>query len=246
MSLSDCCVKGFKWEGTPAGTESKLSNNKAYVTGDNKGAAILFIHDVFGWRYPNVRLLADHLAKEVGATVYVPDFFDGWTVNWEAVEEERWADIDFDTLTKQHSREIRGPEIEACARSLKADLGFKKVGAIGYCYGGWAVCELAAHTPAIVDAVSMGHPSMLVKEDIDNIKVPVQILAPEHDPVYTAELKTHSFETLQKVKVPFEYIHFPNVVHGCLVRGSPKKEGERQAMARGKDAAVNWFKTYLG
>ena len=36
----------------------------------------------------------------------------------------------------------RWPEIEASAKSLKAELGFKKVGAVGYCYGGWAVFQL--------------------------------------------------------------------------------------------------------
>ena len=42
----------------------------------------------------------------------------------------------------KNNKEIRGPEIEACAKSLKQDLGFKKIGAVGYCYGGWAVFQL--------------------------------------------------------------------------------------------------------
>jgi dienelactone hydrolase len=35
--------------------------------------AIIVIHDLYGWTFPNIRLLADHYAAEVGATVYVPD-----------------------------------------------------------------------------------------------------------------------------------------------------------------------------
>ena len=75
MSVSSCCVKGFQWDGTP---EEKVvpfstSSNQAYVTGASTDAAVLLIHDLFGWEYPNIRLLADHFAREVAATVYVPD-----------------------------------------------------------------------------------------------------------------------------------------------------------------------------
>ena len=42
----------------------------------------------------------------------------------------------------KNSKDHRWPEIEACAKSLKGELGFKKLGAVGYCYGGWAVFQL--------------------------------------------------------------------------------------------------------
>lgn len=71
--MSECCKAGFKWSGSPVGKESTIAGNKTYVTGDNKDVAIMIIHDVFGWTLPNLRLIADHFAKEVGATVYLPD-----------------------------------------------------------------------------------------------------------------------------------------------------------------------------
>jgi dienelactone hydrolase len=103
------------------------------------------------------------------------------------------------------------------------------------------------HQPPLVDCITAGHPSLLTKKDIDEVAVPVpvQILAPEIDPVYTAELKTHSFETITKLGVPFDYQHFPGVEHACFVRGDIKKAGEREAMARGKNAAVSWFRQFL-
>lgn len=71
--MSACCKSGFQWDGTPVGKETKLANLPAYVTGTNKDAAVLVIHDIFGWTFPNIRLLADHYASEAGVTVYVPD-----------------------------------------------------------------------------------------------------------------------------------------------------------------------------
>ncbi len=67
------CKTGFQWNGTFNGKETTLNSAVAYVTGDCKDTAILVLTDFFGHRIPNVRILADHYAKEANATVYVPD-----------------------------------------------------------------------------------------------------------------------------------------------------------------------------
>lgn len=73
--MSNCCKEGFKWNGSPVGKESTVAGKNVYVTGDNKDAAVLLVHDVFGWTLPNLRLLADHYAKEANVTAYLPDLF---------------------------------------------------------------------------------------------------------------------------------------------------------------------------
>jgi len=72
---SSCCVNGFEWNGTPTGQESTLAGNNVYVTGSNSEVAILVITGLYGWKFVNERLLADHYAREVDATVYVPDLY---------------------------------------------------------------------------------------------------------------------------------------------------------------------------
>lgn len=52
----------------------QISRN-CYSTGTSSSIAILLIHDIFGWTFSNTRILADHLAEEVGATVYMPDLW---------------------------------------------------------------------------------------------------------------------------------------------------------------------------
>ncbi|KAK3956149.1 Alpha/Beta hydrolase protein [Pseudoneurospora amorphoporcata] len=257
--ISPCCLTGFRWSGTPQGTvlpsELPGTTNAVYKTGTNPKVAILLIHNLFGWTFPNVRLLADHYAAEANATVFVPDFFDGFVVPPELLIEERWAEIDLKKFAKENARGVREPEIFAFAKALKTAEGggFEKVGAVGYCYGGWAVFRLAAaeheseNGKKLVDAVAAGHPTYLTKEDIKGVSrnVPVQVLAPEFDPQYTAVLKLQTFVTLQKLGVPFEYLHFPGVHHACFIRGDEKKEGEREAMVRGKNATVAFFKQWL-
>jgi hypothetical protein len=73
MSMCDDCKKGFNWNGETVGTETTIGENKTYVTGSSKSAAILLVHDLFGWTFTNLRILADHFAKECNATVYIPN-----------------------------------------------------------------------------------------------------------------------------------------------------------------------------
>ncbi|KAI1099124.1 dienelactone hydrolase family protein [Jackrogersella minutella] len=245
MSYSECCVKGFAWDGTPTGTISKLNDNDVYIAGDNPDVAVMIIHDILGWTFPNARLLADHLAREINATVYLPDFFAGEVVDMVPLIAGDFSNFDIKAFSERHSRAAIEPEIFAAARTLRQK--HKKVGAIGYCFGGWAVFRLGAkeHNPPLVDAISTGHPSLLTKNDIDEVAVPVQLLAPENDFMFSSELKSYAFETIQKAGVEFDYRHFPGVEHGGLVRGNEKLPGERLAMVRATNSAVGWFNQIL-
>ena len=154
-------------------------------------------------------------------------------------DPEKQAKFDVrDFLMGKNSKDIRWPEIEACAKSLKGELGFKKVGAIGYCYGGWAVFQLGKKgrrtihlsvcpcarnelTPLgnpLVDCISTAHPSLLTKEEINDVGLPVQILAPEHDPLFVPEMKAYANETIPKLNVAYDYQFFPGVGHGFAIR----------------------------
>ncbi|KAF9871141.1 dienelactone hydrolase [Colletotrichum karsti] len=245
MAVSTCCLKAFEWDGTPTGRIERINDTDVYIAGDNPNVGILYVHDLLGWTFPNARLLADHYAREANVTVYVPDFFGGEVLAFEPLLNGRFHELDLPGFMQRNARDIREPEIFGFARTLREK--HKKVGAIGFCYGGWAAFRLGAgeHQPPLVDCIAVGHPSLLTKEDIDGVSVPVQVLAPEFDVVFTAELKSHFFETAVKKAVAFEYHHFPGVEHACLVRGDPNKQGERDAMVRGKSAAVNWFQQHL-
>ncbi|KAJ9138352.1 Dienelactone hydrolase family protein [Pleurostoma richardsiae] len=246
MSVHTCCLKGFEWNGSPGGETSKIADTDTYVVGHNPNAAVLLIHDLFGWSFPNIRLLADHYAREANVTVYVPDFFKGDSLPVDLLVNEKWAELDIPGFLGRNGRQVREPLIFDVVRALRQK--HAKVGAIGFCYGGWAVFRLgsASHKQPLVDFITAAHPSLLTKEDIDNVAVPTQGLGPEIDPAFTTELKLHTFQTMLGKNVPFEYVHFPGVAHACLVRGDESREGERTAMVRGKDAAVGWMKQFLG
>jgi dienelactone hydrolase len=162
-------------------------------------------------------------------------------------------ELSLDAYLAANSREVRSPEILACARYLRGQ--YSRVGAIGYCYGGWAGFHLASETlnpvnnaqQPLLDCLVIGHPSMLTEADIDAVspRVPVMVLAPEVDAMYAPFLKAKTLRVLPEKGVPFVYRYFPGVEHNCFVRGDPKREGERDAMERGLGAAVGWFGEWL-
>ncbi|KAI0129683.1 putative hydrolase [Xylariales sp. AK1849] len=244
--ITDCCVKGFNWGGNPEGKETKIGETASYVSGDNEDVAIMVIHDLFGYAFPNLRLLTDHYAKEVDATAYLPDFFGGETLDAERIAKgpgPAWAGLDIPGFISRNNKSTRRDEIFECAKALRSQ--YKKVGVIGFCFGGWAVFQLGAKGNSLVDCISTAHPSWLTKEEIDNVGVPVQILAPEHDEAYTQELKDHSNRVIPTLGVPYDYQFFPGIEHSFATRGNLDDEIEMKAMKRAKDAAVSWFRLWL-
>jgi hypothetical protein len=87
MAAIQCrdCISGSIHTGKPAGTEIEFHGLPTYVTRPDEGkpekGIIVFIPDIFGWKFANSRLLADKFAKKGGYTVYLPDFMRGESIN---------------------------------------------------------------------------------------------------------------------------------------------------------------------
>lgn len=97
----------------------------------------------------------------------------------------------------------------------------------------------------LVDAISTAHPSLLTKEEINDVGVPAQILAREHDPVFTPDMKAYANETIPKLNVGYDYQHFPGVAHGFSIRCDQGNEHAKHSLERAKNAVVGWFAQYL-
>ncbi|KAH8600201.1 endo-1,3-1,4-beta-D-glucanase [Bisporella sp. PMI_857] len=246
--VHECCRTGFQWVGKPTGHEGTLGQNNAYIAGSNKSVAVLLVHDLFGWKFNNLRLLADHFAAEADCTCYVPDFYGGDIIPEETIEEafadpEKLKLMDLPGYLERNSKAIRSPEIFACAKALRSQ--YQKVGAIGYCWGGWGVLQLGARGQNLVDCITIAHPSLLTKEEIDALGVPTQIVAPEFDPALTEELKSHANRVIPTLGIEYRYDFYPGLAHGFAVKGDQKDEKQKSGLERAKNAAVGWFNEFL-
>ncbi|CZT40714.1 related to dienelactone hydrolase family protein [Rhynchosporium secalis] len=244
MSISSSCLKVFEWDGTPAVNIGKIANNDAYSTGDNPDVMFLFIHDLLSWNFPNLRLLANHYARETGATLFLSRTSSAMNPSHLLPFS---ATTGISSMSRLSLRRTLARFVSLRSlRSLELRTKFKNVSAVGFCFGGWTLFNLGGKEQSpLVDCISAGHPTWLTKKDIEEVAVPVQILAPEIDTAFNAELKLHSFQTIPKLGIPFDYQHFPGVEHACFSRGDLNHAGEREAMIRGKNAVVSWFKQFL-
>jgi len=125
--------------GEPTGTTTEIDGSiETYVaepTGKtvHKDTAILFIPDVIGiWQ--NSKLMADQYAAN-GLYTIIPDIFNG-----DAMSLNRPEGFDFmGWLTKgtsgdnPHTVQAVDPIVEKSLKYLQ-DKGYKKIGAVGYCF----------------------------------------------------------------------------------------------------------------
>jgi len=158
-------------------------------------------------------------------------------------DPEKRKNFDIMAFLGRNGKEVRYPEMEKVVKEMKSK--HSKNGAIGYCYGGWAVFQLGAKGKNLLDAISTAHPSMATKEEIANLGVPTQILAPETDQMYTPELKAYSNETIPTLGIDYDYQYFPGSTHGFAVRGDQSDPAQKKALERAKNVSVSFFNQYL-
>lgn len=80
--IKPCCASGSLHTGTPTGRVTKLHGLDTYVAEPEGGASaakgiVVIIPDIFGWEFPNNRVLADDYAKKGNFLVLLPDFMKG-------------------------------------------------------------------------------------------------------------------------------------------------------------------------
>jgi len=245
---AQCCTVGVKHEGQPVGKSTKIGSIEAYVsepTGKtvHKDTAILFIPDVIGiWQ--NSQLMADQYAAN-GYYTIIPDLFNG-----DALALNRPDGFDLMSwLTKgtggnnPHTYEAVDPIVAKSIKYLQ-EQGFKKIGAVGYCFGAKYVARFMASGKGI-DVGYVAHPSFVEEAELSAIQGPFSISAAETDQIFPAEKRHKSEEILQKTGQPYQINLFSGVVHGFSVRCDLTKKQEKFAKEKAFLQAVQWFDEHL-
>lgn len=130
----------------------------------------MILPDVIGHEFINAQLIADQFAANGYLTV-MPDLFEG-----DPVKLNRPEGFDFAQWTKKHGTDRTDPIVFSTISWLKKDLGVKRIGAVGYCWGGKYVCRFLANGKG-VDVGYTAHPSFVSEDELRNIKGPLSIAA---------------------------------------------------------------------
>lgn len=245
---AQCCTIGVKHRGEATGQIVKVAGKwDAYLATPapgkvHEGKAILYLPDVISiWQ--NSKLMADQYAAN-GYLTLVLDLFNG-----DPVALNRPAGFDFMSWLQKgsdgnnpHTAEAVDPIVEAGIKTLKEEYGIKKVGAVGYCFGGKYVVRHYKHG---IEVGYIAHPSFVDEDELAAITGPLSIAAAETDPIFPAEKRHKSEEILVKTGQPYQINLFSGVSHGFAVRGDVEVKAEKFAKEQAFLQAVTWFDEHL-
>ncbi|KAJ3611523.1 hypothetical protein NHX12_021538 [Muraenolepis orangiensis] len=202
--------------------------------------AVVLIHDIYGWRLPNTRYIADMLAAN-GYIVVCPDFYvgkDPWspTSDWSRFQE--WLEDKKPTGINR--------EVDAVLRFLKEQCGASLIGSVGFCWGGVAVHHLALDYPEIKAGVSV-YGIIRETEHCFDLKSPLLFIFAEKDTVVPLEqVSVLEAGLKEKCTVDYRVKIFPGQSHGFVHR---KREdinpADQPLVQEARSDMLSWLNTYM-
>jgi len=236
-----CCATGFKHEGEATGEYKTIGDTEAYVVHPPAPSttALLILTDVIGHRFSNLQLLADQFAAN-GYLVVAPDLFHG-----DPMKLNGPPGFDFMKWLGGHGTEKVDPVVEKTIAWLKSEMGVKKIGSIGYCFGAKYVCRYLAKGKGI-DAGFVAHPSFVTPDELKAITGPLSIAAAETDQIFPEE-KRHESEVILKSlsPLPYQINLYSGTTHGFSVKADLSDKQQKYAKEQAFYQAVSWFGEHL-
>ncbi|MCJ1312700.1 hypothetical protein MMC25_006376 [Agyrium rufum] len=240
-----CCTVGVRHEGTPTGKMIKIGNIETYVAtpeGTTVGT-ILFLTDVLGHSFPNAQLMADQFAANKYLTV-MPDLFDG-----SPIPLNRPPDFDMGAFRAKHEVANQLPKIAAVHEYMRKEMGVKKMGAVGYCWGGKYVAKglnaADKEGGGLYAAGFTAHPSFISEEELSGIQGPLSIAAAETDAIFPPDKRHTSEAILKETGQHYQINLFSGVQHGFAVRADLSSPAAKFAKEQAFYQAIQWFDHHL-
>ncbi|KAF8211096.1 dienelactone hydrolase [Mycena galopus ATCC 62051] len=247
MSFCKDCIKGVTHEGTPEGKIETIGGVECYVATPTvdypKDKVVLFLTDVFGLALVNNKLLTDDYARN-GFKTITPDLFNNDPVPTDAFNPG--VRIPIILATKPRSSPHR-PIIDKVIAALKAD-GVTTFAAVGYCFGGRYVFDLAFENITVASATA--HPSLLqVPADLEKYvavsKAPLLINSCTVDEQFPPASQAKADEIFAGFAPGYKREYFDGCHHGFAVRGDlsdPKVKAGKEGAFK---ATIEWFIKYV-
>ena len=215
----------------------KISGLLAYPANasDKKFPTVLVIHENRGLN-PYIADVARRLAVE-GFLAFAPDALSplgGYPGN----DDEGRA------MQGKRDRDEMTQDFIAAAKLLKTHkLATGKVGAVGFCFGGGMVNQLAVRIPETLDAGVPFYGSQPTKQDVSKIETPLCIHNAELDGRILSGADEFD-QALTANNVPHESFVYPGVNHGFHNDTTPRYDEAAAKLAWRR--TLDWFKKYLG
>ena len=145
---------------------------------------------------------------------------------------------------KGHGIDQIDPIISRVISYLKSELGVKKLGGVGYCYGAKFVARFSAQGRGL-DASCMAHPSFVDADEIKAMVIPLSIAAAETDEIFPAPKRRETEDLLKDMKIPYQLCLYSDVEHGFAVRTDLSNKRGKFAKEAAFLQHVQWFDEHV-
>ncbi|KAK7363686.1 hypothetical protein VNO77_05837 [Canavalia gladiata] len=221
-----------------AGHVQNIAGHSCYVAGSLHlySLAIILVSDVYGYKMPLFRKIADKVA-DAGYYVVAPDFFNGDP--YTRGNPNRTVPIWLKNHQPDKGIETAKPIIEA----LK-DQGVSAVGAAGFCWGGRTVTDLGSS--GLIQAAVLLHPTYVTVDNIKGVDTPTALIGGELDTAAPPKLLKEFEQVLAAKHGVDSYLKiFPNVSHGFTLRYDPNDPKAVKTADEAHKVMLDWFDKHL-
>lgn len=202
---------------------------------EGKGPAVLVVHENRGLN-PYIKDVARRLAK-AGFVALAPDALHP-SGGYPGNDDEGRA------MQRALDRAKIEQDFIAAARFLKSHkLSSGKLGAVGFCFGGYVVNMLAAAIPAILDAGVPFYGTPAAEEIRKNIKAPLLIQLAELDARVNASWPDYE-KDLKAAGVDYRMHMYPKANHGFHNDSTGRYDEKNAKLAW--ERTLEFFKKHLG
>lgn len=202
--------------------------------------AIIVIQDIFGWKLPNTRYMADMLASN-GYIAVCPDFFVG-KEPWSRSHD--WSTFQ-DWLEDKKATNIK-TEMDATIKFLKDQCGAKQIGVVGFCWGGVATHYIALQYPEIKAGVSVYGVIRMMDDKYDLQSPTLFIFGEKDDHIPLEQVSSLQDGLKRECKVDYQVKVFPGQSHGFVHRKREDINSEdKHYIQEARRDMLNWFNKYM-
>lgn len=219
---------------SPGGNSGKMRGYLVKPKGDGPFPAVLIVHENRGLN-PHIEDVARRAAV-AGFVALAPDGLypvGGYPGN----------DDEGKVMQKKLDKKKLLKDLENGARYLKSHkLSNGKLGAVGFCFGGFVINHLAAKLGSDLNAGVPFYGRAVKGDAVAKIKAPLLIIYAENDKKVNA-MRPDYEAALKKNGASFEMVTYPGTRHGFHNNSTPRynKEAAKQAWER----TVAFFKKHL-
>jgi dienelactone hydrolase len=178
--------------------------------GAAKKPAVLVVHDWMGFGFGGFQQKRCEELAALGYVAFACDIYGKDSRPKDRSEAPKFAG------KYKSDRALLRARVNAALEAVKKHprVDANKVGAIGYCFGGTTVLELARSGSELSGVVSFhGGLSTPTPEDAKNIKCKVLVLHGADDP-HVADPEVEAFEKeMREAKVDWQFVSYGNSVH---------------------------------